>query len=223
VPVQPQYKFGANRPRPDGEPPEKARRLLDAANRIVIDEGYAALSIDSVARAAGVYKNAVRYYFGSKDGLVAALVEQEAPPELDDEMLKAVRELPAGSERVRRHMEAERAICEDPDSMRSFYEIFPHALRDPGLRRFLAELYRYHRETDAKMLALPPGCDDAEVAALASLVVAVTDGLAAQLLIEPGDVDTARVYAAFAKMLDAYLVTLREAAETSGQWREPPR
>jgi len=215
--VQPQYKLGANRPRPGGKPPEKALRLLDAANRIVIDEGYAALSIDSVARAAGVYRNAIRYYFGSKDELVAALVEQEVPPELDDEMLKALREIPAGSERVRRHLEAERSICEDPDSMRSFYEILPHALRDPGLRRFLAELYRYHRETDAKIFALPPECADAEVAALASLVVAVTDGLAAQLLIEPGDVDTAKVYAMFEKMLVAYLNKLRDAAETSGQ------
>lgn len=48
-------------------------KLLDAAEKIVGKVGPAGLTIDAVARAAGITKGGVQYCFGTKDQLIEAL------------------------------------------------------------------------------------------------------------------------------------------------------
>ncbi|SON54551.1 transcriptional repressor BetI [Hartmannibacter diazotrophicus] len=50
--------------------------LLEIAERIVRSEGAAGLTIDALAKAAGISKGGVQYSFSSKDDLVRALVER---------------------------------------------------------------------------------------------------------------------------------------------------
>ena len=49
-------------------------KVLDAAERIVAEEGPSSLTIDAVAKAMGITKGGVQYCFGSKDALVSALL-----------------------------------------------------------------------------------------------------------------------------------------------------
>lgn len=58
----------------DGEPPRGAH-VLEAAVRLIADEGLAGLSIRAVATKAGVSPAQVQYYFRSKNDLVAAAFE----------------------------------------------------------------------------------------------------------------------------------------------------
>ncbi len=51
--------------------------LLTAARRCLLADGYAGLSTRKVAQAAGVSLSQVHYHFGSKGGLVLALLEAE--------------------------------------------------------------------------------------------------------------------------------------------------
>lgn len=94
------------RPRSHGD--ATARALLDAAERIVQDDGLAALSVRRAAAATGTSTRAVYSIFGSKDGLVAALAasgfdglgaDVAALPVTDDPVTDAVR---AGAECFRR-------------------------------------------------------------------------------------------------------------------------
>jgi AcrR family transcriptional regulator len=55
------------------------RRLLDAAEALVADEGYAAPSHRSIARRAGVHVALVNYHYGSKEMLLEAVVARRAP------------------------------------------------------------------------------------------------------------------------------------------------
>jgi len=55
---------------------QRREQLLDVLARIVIDEGYTAISIDRVAREAGIARTVVYSHFGSLDGLVRALIER---------------------------------------------------------------------------------------------------------------------------------------------------
>jgi AcrR family transcriptional regulator len=48
-------------------------KVLDAAEAIVRTRGIAALTIDGVAKAAGISKGGVQSGFGTKDGLIAAM------------------------------------------------------------------------------------------------------------------------------------------------------
>ncbi|HEY8243380.1 MAG TPA: helix-turn-helix domain-containing protein, partial [Casimicrobiaceae bacterium] len=49
------------------------RRLLDAAEALVADEGYSAPSHRSIARRAGVHVALVNYHYGSKEMLLEAV------------------------------------------------------------------------------------------------------------------------------------------------------
>jgi AcrR family transcriptional regulator len=54
-----------------------AAGILDAARRCLLAEGYAAMSTRKVASEAGVPLSQVHYHFGSKGGMVLALLEAE--------------------------------------------------------------------------------------------------------------------------------------------------
>jgi AcrR family transcriptional regulator len=63
--------------------------LLDAAERVAIRDGAVGLSIDAVAREAGISKSRVVYDYKSKSGLLHALVERRLRME-DDRVTRAV-------------------------------------------------------------------------------------------------------------------------------------
>ncbi|MDF1606289.1 TetR/AcrR family transcriptional regulator [Nocardioides sp. YIM 152315] len=58
-------------------------RILDAAEQLVIDHGYAATSVDRVLEAAGTSKGAFFHHFDSKLALARALTERYVAADLD--------------------------------------------------------------------------------------------------------------------------------------------
>lgn len=52
------------------------RRLVDAAERIILDQGAASLRLDSVGDAVGLHRSSVYRYFDSKEELLTAVVVQ---------------------------------------------------------------------------------------------------------------------------------------------------
>src|SRR5687767_6656232 len=65
-------------------------RLLDSAQRLVLERGFAATSVDAVLAEAGATKGAFFHHFPSKNALGRALVERYA--ELDAELLAQLQE-----------------------------------------------------------------------------------------------------------------------------------
>ena len=62
---------------------------------------------------------------------------------------------------------------------RMLYELLPHALKDPDIRRRFADEYRLYRNLDAECLRQKPAdLDDEEAEALAAVTIAVVEGLA---------------------------------------------
>jgi len=56
------------------DPTPKQRDIAEAATRLFMAQGYAAVSMDAIARAAGVSKATLYAYFASKDRLFASLI-----------------------------------------------------------------------------------------------------------------------------------------------------
>ena len=54
---------------------ETKRELLDAAQRVLLEEGYSGLSTRRVAEAADTQMSQIQYHFGSKEGMILALFE----------------------------------------------------------------------------------------------------------------------------------------------------
>ena len=55
---------------------EATRALLDAAERLLVSEGYAALTTRKLARAAGLNHGLVHYYFGSMEEVMVQVLER---------------------------------------------------------------------------------------------------------------------------------------------------
>ena len=97
-------------------------KILDAAEALLAENGYEATSLRAVTAAAGVNLAAVNYHFGSKKGLLEAVVQRVAAPvnRRRLELLEALKDSP-----------------EEPaveDVLRAFIEPVFHHLQDSGNR-----------------------------------------------------------------------------------------
>jgi AcrR family transcriptional regulator len=181
-----------------------AHGILDAARRLLVRDGFAALSLEKIAAEAGVPKSLIRYHFGNKAGLMEVLVGaliHDANLGLEDELERT----PAGGPRAARLLAAQRAMSADRRAFRVFYDVLPNALRDRKLRDRVARLYDRYRSLDAWALrAAAPPLDPAGLEPLAALSIAVVDGLAIQLLLAPRSFDHAAAYAMWEAMVSRF-------------------
>ena len=166
--------------------------LLRAATRQFAERGFSATSIDDVCRDAGVVKSAVYWHFDSKEGLLAAVLEETATAWIDG-ILASVQQTGDPRERL------SRAIA----GMRDLVEKRPALLR--LLQSMLLERTGESAETRAVLLRVfdrartaltdgiaevigvrPPGLET-----VAALVLASLDGifLQHQLRRDPGELD----------------------------------
>jgi len=166
---------------------------LEAAKSLLLDRGFDALRLEAIAREAGVNKAMIRYYFGDKAGLVAALVDLLLH-DATEALVMSTEALPRGDARVHTHVVGTRRLMEAPEFM-AFFDVLPHALRDEELRQRIADLYVWYREMNIRCLGADgssstPGDGPAGMsrdAALAALFVAAIDGLAIQAALAPKD------------------------------------
>ena len=120
----------AQRPFADGQ--ESRRHILDCAARIFREQGYAAASLRDIADAAGMRTASIYYHFGSKDEIVAEVLNI-AVQTVFAEVRRSVEALKKDSAivRIRAAVEAHlRAVFETDDyngaSIRIFAQIQPH-------------------------------------------------------------------------------------------------
>lgn len=177
------YELPIEDPTPDLAP--TAVRILEAAKRVLFRDGFRALTFESIAREAGENPALIRYHFGSKAGLLTALVDSVLYQE-SVELIEKLTDVVAGEERRAMLLQIHEAMAADRDSYRMFYELIPHVLRDEGLQPHLRDLFEWYRRLDAWALdesgERRPG---GHIAPMALLTVAITDGIALQVLADP--------------------------------------
>ncbi|NUW46835.1 TetR/AcrR family transcriptional regulator [Nonomuraea rhodomycinica] len=123
------------------------RALLDSARQVVARDGHRA-RLEEIAEQAGLTTGAVYSLFGSKDGLLIALLTDYLGPHYED-LEQAV---PPGlglADAVGAFARRYRRLCDDPDARRHLsFEISMQdmALRDPGLGPRFAASVRAHEE-----------------------------------------------------------------------------
>ena len=155
--------------------------------------GYNSLSVEAIGQEAGENKALIRYYFGSKNGLLVALTDS-----LISDTLRRARQRLSGlsdtHDRVGVITDTVEAIVDDDASYRLLFDLLPRLLENPRMARQLADLYRGYRDVNARALwGDRPGDPPPVVRELAAITVALTDGLAVQVLAEPGSVDVRSV------------------------------
>src|ERR1700704_6602947 len=118
--------------RPGAEFGETKTRILDAAFRRLVQEGYAALSMREIARDAGVNHALINYHFRSKDQLVIAVLDEANRQLLERQ--KAMYSEPGGF--AEKWAQARRFYKGDLASgfVRVQAELWAASLSNPGLR-----------------------------------------------------------------------------------------
>jgi len=120
------------RARPRGE--IRRAQILDAAVEVFLENGYGGATIDLVVGRAGASKATVYSFFGGKDGLFAAIVEERCerilsafgdPEVVDSDVLSALTHI------AQRYMEVVMA----PDAVGFYRLIIAEGVRFPELTR----------------------------------------------------------------------------------------
>jgi AcrR family transcriptional regulator len=136
-------------------------RLLEAAREVFAERGYNGASLDAVSDQAGCTKGALYDHFGSKEGLLLALLDEHYARRLDEAQ-------------AARGQAASKAMPFDRQFALLFLEFVCAAARDAKLRRRLATRLRSRRAQTAKLVG-----DER----LAAMIGALANGASIEALI----------------------------------------
>jgi AcrR family transcriptional regulator len=208
---------------PSSSLPETAQRILAAAGRLLADRGYEAVTLENVAAEAGVNKASIRYNFGNKAGLLMAVVDDL----IHDECLRLAADTETVPEEERLHvaMLGIRRMIVEADSFRGFFDILPHAFRDPDLRERMFSLYVWWYQQNLKWLGLAgnrSAMDSDMLMGLAELIAAIPDGLSVQAGLNPEGFDLSRPLATLEFLLRNSMSQLVELAEREAEQAAAP-
>jgi AcrR family transcriptional regulator len=184
-----------------------AVKLLEAGRRILERSGYGALTLEAIAKEAGGNKALFRYHFGDKAGFLVALVDWVLHDYLGDvRRLAESADDEEGTDRVATLTQSVPGrLLDDLHSYLLFFDLLPNVLDEPAMRPHLAGLYREYRRFNARALsARAAAASEDLLEEIAALNIAVADGLAIQLLAEPGSINVARAlehWSAFCRQL----------------------
>ena len=167
---------------------ERRQLLIEAAWRCAAVRGFADLTVDDVCAEAGVSKGSFYGYFEAKQELLLALLDDDSAA-LDTELERITLEASSGVQRVRRFAQAMVARGEDSARVQVHADLWADLLTEEVVRERLAGSTQRRRElvrewieeavASGELVAIPAN-------ALASILLALTDGLMLHRALDPG-------------------------------------
>lgn len=170
--------------RPASGAPE---RILEAAYEVLAREGYAGMTTAKVAAASGQNKALIPYYFGSKQGLVAA-VARWVSEEITDQILGQLGEPGSARELVEAIADGLwRAMDHDPRLQRVYFDLSSQGVVEPEIGGIMIEMKQGHRAIVREVIrGLGLKLAPSELDAIAIYVISGLEGLSLERL-DSGD------------------------------------
>lgn len=149
---------------------DRIEKILDAATRLLIDEGYAQLSTRKIAARAGIRPGHLQYYFPTKQAVVRGLLERY--------LERATRSFDGRAGDLDAVLDGILAEQTTGDSPRFFWELWALAARDPAVAEAMRLFYRgYWLNLVTALLAAKPALGRPRAERRAALMVAMLEGL----------------------------------------------
>jgi AcrR family transcriptional regulator len=183
---------------------ERRQQLIDAGWRCASRQGFRSLTVEDVCAEAGVSKGAFYLYFGQKQDLLLALLEDDAAG-VDATMDEVRRSRVSGVERLRRLVRADLERGEDAARLQVRADLWSEMSSNPAVKERFAEVVRRRR------IALRSWIDESiEVGeivdipsnALAAILLALGDGLMLHAGLDPAGFRWANVRRALDAVLE---------------------
>jgi AcrR family transcriptional regulator len=172
---------------------EQSRELiLDATERLMATRGYAATSISDIRKACGLPPSSIYWHFGSKEGVLAAVMERGA-----DRFFAAI---PTAEDAAGQLAVLSTLQSQHPDFLRLFYMLSLERNNDPSvaavIRRVRDTAIRRFRDAITQLLPAdtPPAKAERVVTELAAVAVALSDGVFFAEHLEPDGTDVEQMY-----------------------------
>jgi AcrR family transcriptional regulator len=185
---------------------EQSRELiLDATERLMATRGYAATSISDIRKACGLPPSSIYWHFGSKEGVLAAVMQRGA-----DRFFAAI---PTSEDAETQLAVLSTLQAQHPDFLRLFYMLSLERGNDPAVaavvRRVRDTAIARFRNAITQLLpaAAPPSKADRVVTELTALAVALSDGVFFADHLEP-DTDVERMYRRLSQAITALIPIL---------------
>jgi AcrR family transcriptional regulator len=188
---------------------EQSRALiLDATERLMATRGYAATSISDIRKACGLPPSSIYWHFGSKEGVLAAVMERGA-----DRFFAAI---PTSEDADGQLAVLSRLQSQHPLFLRLFYMLSLERSDDPAVagvvRRVRDTAIRRFRAAITRLLPAdaPPAKAERVVTELTALAVALSDGVFFAEHLEPDGTDVGRMYRRLSAAVTALIPILLE-------------
>lgn len=198
-------------------PPTKRQRqgedsrevILDATERLMSTQGYAATSISHIRRETGLPASSIYWHFGSKEGVLAAVMERGAE--------RYFAQIPRNSPDIETQRAAvAKLMVANPDFFRLLYMLSLERSDHPAV----AAAVRRVRDTAIAGFAdvirpllpddLAPDRAERIVAELAAVATAMSDGIFFADHLEPDSTDVDRMYVRLIQTIQALIPILLE-------------
>jgi AcrR family transcriptional regulator len=202
-----QEGFSISDPTPELTP--TAKRILDAGVRVLDRQGFGGLTFERIAQESKENGALIRYHFGSKAGLIRALVDAVLFSQARG-LLHRLTPLAPGKERRDALFQKRFEVTTDRVTFRRMFEVSPYAWRDPELRPKYRDLMRWYREFDSWVYGTehPDAQEKASLEPLATLMSAMINGIALQLQADP-DLDVKPAFDLWEQFVNEYLEKLQ--------------
>ncbi|MGZ5364300.1 MAG: TetR/AcrR family transcriptional regulator [Mycobacterium sp.] len=187
---------------------QSREQILDATEKLMGTRGYAATSISDIRKACGLPASSIYWHFGSKDGVLAAVMERGAQRYFAAIPAKATveRQLDAVVNQQSQH----------PDFLRLFLLLSLERSDDPAVaevvRRVRGTAIARFRDAIAQLLPADVGEQTAQrvLAELAAVAVALSDGIFLAVHLEPDTTNVDLMYRRLYQTLTALIPLLLE-------------
>ncbi|MBT8080309.1 MAG: TetR/AcrR family transcriptional regulator [Gammaproteobacteria bacterium] len=156
----------------------QVKKILRAARSILIDEGYAGLTIRKVARNLDISVGNLTYYFPNKEKLLRALIANLLD-EYHRGYLKEQQRFPDDAHgRLLAYIEYLVADCDKSEVRALFFQIWGLATHSEVVNELRDQIYSLARGDAIELIAsLHPDAPETEINSLAAIFIAMIEGL----------------------------------------------
>jgi AcrR family transcriptional regulator len=182
-------------------------RLIEAATRLFAERGYRDASVQAIGEAAGISRGSIFWHFGSKEGLLWAVVQRVFARWEAETLVPEVGDA-RGEEAIGRALRAHRRfLADEGGTLRLLFVLMFEALGPrPELAGEFARLHRDLRELATPWLeeAVADGDfrSDVDPETIVTLIIATLGGIVYQYLLDAEGVDLDRCYADLERVLE---------------------
>jgi TetR/AcrR family acrAB operon transcriptional repressor len=177
---------------------ESRRRILDAAEELILEQGYEKTSIVEISRRSGVSRGSIPWHFTNKDGVLLAVVDRATARYFADETLEPDATAHSAFARFAKLVRG--------DGARLLFVVLNQAVtaRGPVRAQYQQFYANERRKLDAWLLH--EGVDSPQRrTSLAAAILSALLGTTVQWLVDPHDLDLEATLDALADMVHNHL------------------